>query len=489
MLKTLRRILAVVFFIGITLLFLDFTGTVHAWLGWMARVQFIPAVLSSSVVIIAAIVIITLLFGRIYCSVVCPLGVMQDGFAAIGKRVKRNRYRYSPAVKWLRLLMLGVFIGAVASGISLIFAILAPYSAYGRIVNSIFNPAVIFINNYLSSRGALAAAYPHDVWWKSITVIAVSAGTLIVVGTLAYRNGRTWCNTVCPVGTVLGVISRFSLMRVKIDESKCINCGLCARNCKSACIDFKNHSIDYSRCVDCMDCLDKCTTGAITYGKYRSHKGTVTPEKPADAGRRVFLTATGVIGATVVAEAQKKVDGGLAVIENKQIPKRGCPIVPPGAESLRHMSRHCTACQLCVTVCPNNVLRPSSSPSRLMQPESSYERGYCRPECTRCSHVCPTGAIRPITPEEKTNISIGHAVWIRDNCIPVTKGHNCNCCERHCPTGAITRVPLDPSDPNSVLIPVVDTAKCIGCGACENLCPARPLAAMYVEGNSRHIIL
>ncbi|MDE6085770.1 MAG: 4Fe-4S dicluster domain-containing protein, partial [Muribaculaceae bacterium] len=149
--------------------------------------------------------------------------------------------------------------------------------------------------------------------------------------------------------------------------------------------------------------------------------------------------------------------------------------------------RHCTGCQLCIAACPNGVLRPSSDPAHFMQPEVSYERGYCRPECTRCSEVCPTGAIHKITREEKTAISVGHAVTVRENCIPLTDGRPCGNCERHCPSGAITMVPSDKNNRDSLKIPVVDPNKCIGCGACENLCPARPLSAIYVEGNNRHI--
>lgn len=121
-----------------------------------------------------------------------------------------------------------------------------------------------------------------------------------------------------------------------------------------------------------------------------------------------------------------------------------------------------------------------------MQPESSYERGYCRPECTRCSEVCPAGAIRKVDRNEKSSIQIGHAVWVKENCLPWTEGVSCGNCARHCPVGAILMVPSDPDAPDSVKIPAVDESRCIGCGACENLCPARPLSAIYVEGHSVH---
>jgi formate hydrogenlyase subunit 6/NADH:ubiquinone oxidoreductase subunit I len=150
------------------------------------------------------------------------------------------------------------------------------------------------------------------------------------------------------------------------------------------------------------------------------------------------------------------------------------------------MNKCCTACQLCVSVCPNSVLRPSAKPVTLMQPEMSYEKGYCRPECTKCSEVCPAGAIRAITPADKSAISIGKAVWIKDNCIVNRDEVQCSTCTNNCPTGAITLVAINPDDKNSLKIPLLDGELCIGCGACENLCPARPFSAVYVEGNVVH---
>lgn len=154
-----------------------------------------------------------------------------------------------------------------------------------------------------------------------------------------------------------------------------------------------------------------------------------------------------------------------------------------------YVARHCTACQLCVSACPNQVLRPSADLRKLMQPEMSYERGYCRPECTKCSEVCPTGAIRPIIKVDKSSVQIGHAVWVKKNCIPLTDGVQCGNCARHCPTGAIQMVPSIPEDKDSPKIPVINVERCIGCGACENLCPARPFSAIYVEGHERHRII
>ena len=210
----------------------------------------------------------------------------------------------------------------------------------------------------------------------------------------------------------------------------------------------------------------------------------------ADGSRRQFLTVAATMATAAAIKAEEKtVDGGLAVIADKKRPERKTKIVPPGAQGIKNLTNHCTACQLCVSVCPNDVLRPSTDLDSLMQPESSYERGYCRPECTKCSEVCPAGAIIPITKADKSSIQIGHAVWVKENCIPLTDGVKCGNCARHCPVGAIKMVLSDPADKNSLRIPVVNTERCIGCGACENLCPSRPFSAIYVEGHERHRII
>ena len=488
MLRKLRISLAVIFFACITLLFLDFTGTVHAWLGWMAKIQFLPALLAMNVGIVVFLVLLTLIFGRIYCSVICPLGVMQDVVSWIcGKRKnKKFRFSYSREIKWLRYGVLVLFVAAFIAGINSFVALLAPYSSYGLIVNNLFAPIYQWGNNllaYFAERLDSYAFYEVEVWLKSLTALIVSAVIFLIIAVLAWRGGRTYCNTVCPLGTLLGLLSRISLLRPVIDTAKCNGCTLCERKCKASCINAKEHKIDYSRCVACLDCVETCKQGAISYAPRRKENKTA---ETTDASRRSFLAVTALFAGTAAVKAQgKKVDGGLAVIEDKIAPERKTPIVPPGAVSVKHFYQHCTACQLCVSVCPNQVLRPSSDMKVFMQPEMSYERGYCRPECTKCSEVCPSGAILPITREEKSSIQIGHAVLIKKNCIS-TKKHPCGNCVRHCPTGALQLVECHCGKPDSCYVPAINEALCIGCGACENVCPVRPFSAIYVEGHEVH---
>lgn len=485
MLKKIRITLAAIFGAIITLLFLDFTGTIHSWFGWMAKIQLLPAVLALNVGVIVGVILLTLIFGRLYCSVICPLGVFQDVAAKFNR--KKNKYSYSSAMSLLRYGVLALFIVAFVAGVGSFAAIIAPYSAFGRMASNLFAPIYALGNNllaYFAERVDSYAFYHHEIWIKSISTFVVSIVTFIVISILAWRNGRVYCNSICPVGTILGVISKFSLLKVTVDTEKCNSCGLCARNCKSSCIDTKAKEIDYSRCVTCFDCLDKCNKGALSY-TFRASSSKPKTES-VDDSRRKMLSITGTMLATSALTAQAKVDGGLAYIEDKKVPKRDTPIVPAGSLSIRNFTNHCTGCQLCVSVCPNGVLRPSSKLDSFMQPEMSYERGYCRPECTKCSEVCPVGAINPISREDKSSTQIGHAVWIEKNCVVLTDDVNCGNCARHCPTGAIRMVPMDANDPDSRAIPSIDKERCIGCGACENLCPSRPFSAIYVEGHKSH---
>ena len=497
MLRKIRTILAVVVFALITLLFLDFTGTLHYWLGWLAKIQFLPAVMALNVVVVVALLLLTLVFGRIYCSVICPLGVLQDVLARF--RRKKNKYSYSKEVRWLRYPVLVLFIIAIVAGIGFFFQLLAPYSSFGRIATMIFQPIWMLGNNVLAmiaERADSYAFYSVDVWMKSLPVFVIALVTLAVLFVLAWRGGRTYCNTICPVGTILSFFARFSFLKIRFDEDKCKNCSLCSKNCKAACIDFKTHSVDYSRCVVCGNCIAACKFGALGYSRYprnpreireTSKSRDTSDASPVDTSKRSFLLASALVTTAALAQKKEKLmDGGIAELEDKVAPERQTPLTPPGSLSFDHFAQHCTGCQLCVSECPNDVLRPSTGLMHLMLPTMSYERGYCRPECTRCSDVCPAGAIKPLDDIEKSSIQIGHAVFIKKNCVAVTDGVECGNCARHCPSGAIEMMMLDENDEESPTVPVINEAACIGCGACEYVCPSRPFSAIYVEGHEVH---
>ena len=487
MLKKLRVILAWLFWIGITMLFLDFTGALKGWLGWMAKIQFLPALLALNVGVVVALVLLTLVFGRIYCSVICPLGVFQDGISHIGTCKQKTPYKYHKEIKWLRYGVLAVFVLLLVLGVQAAVALLAPYSAYGRIAQNLFQPLYIWGNNlfaWIAERANSYAFYPKEVWIRSIPTFIIAVVTLVVIVTLSFKGGRTYCNSICPVGTALSFFSRFAMFRPTIDKEKCVHCGLCERKCKARCIDSANQQIDYSRCVDCFNCIEECHAGAL---RYRFAWKKEIPGQARNEGRRAFMAGAVLAAGSLVmkglsARAQgKKVDGGFAEILPKVAPERETPITPPGSTSNRDFYRKCTGCQLCVAECPNNVLRPSARLEHLMQPELSFEKGFCRPECTRCSAVCPTGALVHISKEQKTQYHVGTAHVNRELCLQ-GNGKHCGKCAQICPVGAIMLV-----ENNGARIPAVNEEVCIGCGACEQYCPVRPVSAITVNGRENHV--
>ena len=496
MLKKLRVALAVVFWLGITLLLLDFTGTLHAWLGWMAKIQFLPAVLALNVGVIVGLVLLTLVFGRVYCSVICPLGVFQDGISWLRAHKSKKAFQYTKEKKWLRYGVWVLFVAALIAGVHVFVTLLAPYSAYGRMVQNLLQPVYLWGNNalaWLAERAGSYAFYEKEVWIRSVPTFIIAVVTLVIIVILAFKGGRTYCNDICPVGTTLSFFSRFAMFRHVIDESQCVRCHSCERKCKAKCIEItpERVHIDYSRCVDCFDCIGACKEGGLKY-RFAWKKADAPSEAFASSNsRRAFMTGTAVaLGAAalkgVEARAQevaKKTDGGFAEVLPKQAPKREIPVTPPGSQSVKHFYQHCTACQLCVAECPNNVLRPSGDLEHLMQPEMSFEKGFCRPECTRCGELCPTGAIHPVTREQKTRYHVGTAQVNPELCLQATGKAHCGKCVQACPSGAVKLVTTD----DGKRMPAVAEEVCIGCGACEYLCPVRPISAITVNGKYQHV--
>ena len=502
MFKTLRMCIAALCFIGLCLLFVDVSGLLHPHLAFLAKWQLVPAILAGSLATVIGLLLFTLLFGRAYCSTLCPLGVMQDCVARLNRK---RRYSFSAGMHWLRVSALGVFILAFVFGATLVFDLLEPYSAFGRIAANLMTPV------WTTGSNGMALAAQHldsfavgytPVWQKGLTSLAVALATLVLLGILAWRNGRTWCNTLCPVGTLLGQINRIAVMRPRIDAEKCVSCGVCEHACKAGCISARDSTLDASRCVSCFNCLHVCRKDAISYrplsggrlttkkvhevvGDGENYQTSHPGEKvEIDSGRRAFfrsaMKSAGVLALPVNALSVKREKSIPALIRRKP-PLRETPVIPPGSSGLSAYTAKCVGCQLCVSVCPNQVLRPSDTGIGALQPHMSFERGYCRVNCVACSAVCPTGAIKAITVEQKSAIQIGRARVTLELCIVTTDDVPCNACARNCPPNAINMVGEEGHKR-----PAVDAEKCTGCGACEYVCPARPLAAILVEGNLEH---
>ena len=461
----LRRIVAALVFVAFVALFAGLEWRLVAKLAPLAKLQYMPAVLAGNAVVAVAITIVAVLCGRLYCSVLCPLGLMQDAANIPGRLVRRLLRRPpkhgGPAARRARLVVRHVVLAAfLAAGLlGLGFSWLEPYGMFGR----------------------------ATVAWSGAALVAFIAA-LSLLG-----RGRTWCGWVCPVGTFLGLLSRMAPFRLRIDRAKCIACRKCERMCKADAISIAGRgdggAIDASLCVECLGCVAECPVGAISSSR-RPAKGAVAVGSDKDGGltRKGFIVGTAAAGATLAAagaEDDKVFDGGYAEVTPPGVDERNASLKPAGARSIANFRTRCVGCQLCVKACPSHVLRPSRRNGDYMQPEMAFDRGYCTVDCVRCAEVCPAGAIAPLDAgAKKENVHIGYAVWHRDRCVAASEGVNCTACERHCPVKAIKRVKAD----DGVLLPVVDAEVCIGCGACEHVCPARPMPGMTVAAHERHIV-
>ena len=506
LLKRIRVGVSLFFLILLGIFFLDFAGVFPpGFIRGILFLQFVPSLLKFFNVFtwiatgFVVILILTLLFGRVYCSTICPLGIMQDVVSFLKKKFtkkkKKKKYRYQKALNWLRYSIVAVTIAFLLGGSILILALLDPYSLFGRIVSDLFRPLLSEGNNLLAgllNQFDIYALYKVDIQPVHIEVILIPVVFLIGIVWMALANGRIYCNTVCPVGTFLGFLSKFSIFKIKLDPNTCTKCGLCENVCKAGCIDHQAQHVDFTRCVGCFNCLQVCPFSSANYevndlylpavNKDKSQQSPSHQIHATDTGKRKFLAGfiLAIFSATKLSKAQELVS------YNANTPvKRNNPVSPPGAGTTNRFNEACTACHLCVNVCPSQVLQPAVMEyglRGLMQPRLDNHAGFCNYECTLCTEVCPTGAILPLSVEDKKLTQLGKAQFVKSNCIVETEGTDCGSCAEHCPTKAVHMVDYK----NGLRIPEVDEDICIGCGACEYACPTHPYKAIYVEGNPVH---
>ncbi len=494
LLRRFRIVVSAVIFIWFFMIFTDLRHIIPAaYVNKLMFLQIIPSFVKFCYIetIAAAgfilILILTLISGRTYCSFLCPLGIGQDIFSKIGGKIKRKfrRYGYKKPFTILRYLLL--IITLVVTMVWGIYAItlLDPYSIFGRFITFFAKPAIILLNNLLA--GLFGKFDLYTITYLPVTgfrlvAYSIPSAFFILVGILSFTKGRLYCNTVCPVGTLLGLLAKISLFRIKFDESACTRCGRCALGCKSSCIDFLKHHVDVTRCVDCFNCINICQDKALSYGavklKAREH---VTDESKRNlvAGSLLLLFGLpqNVSGQEKAAPKPKKES---TVKENRTF-----PVCLPGAGSINDFNKWCTACSLCINICPNGVLQPSLIEygiSGLMQPVMNYHKSFCTYNCIACTEICPTNALRPLALEAKKLTQLGKAVFIKDNCIVKTEKTACGACSEACPTKAVYMIPYE----GNLMIPEVNNDFCIGCGHCEFACPTTPYKAIFVDGNDVH---
>ncbi len=502
LLRYLRRTLAVVYGGLVLFYFLDLWRWLPPGVSGVLHLQFIPAFKAGlwGLAIVGAILLLTLLFGRIYCSVLCPLGILQDVILRLKKWwrrlvLKRKTFnaRYQ---KPLNIIRYGVLIAVAFPFVvgSVPLMLLDPYAIFGRISFGLFRPAVVWAND-------VAAGWLNNAghFWiyrlgeqTSSTALTVFAAVIFaVIAVMVFARERLWCNTICPVGAFLGLFSRFSFFRITVDKAGCNSCRRCEMECKVRCIDSRNKTVDTSRCVACFDCLGHCKQDAVSFAaagwKYERKEvkvkevrvATADAGEPEDLSRRRFLKNTLLVAGA--ATAGRVLAQGDYTEGGESLPQRTTHALPPGAVSRQRFERTCTACQLCVSKCPTQVLQPAfleNGFSGVMQPYMRFRvESFCNYECEVCFSICPNHALTPLTLDEKKLTRVGEVHFVREKCIVYTKDQHCGACAEHCPTGAVKMVPYK----NGLTIPETDAPYCIGCGGCESICPVGP-DAIFVEG-------
>jgi ferredoxin len=503
-LKKIRLIVSLMFFCTLTFAFLDLLDIIPKPLFVFGTyLQFVPSVIKFFTISSLAaagfifILALTLFFGRVYCSTICPLGVLQDIISFFSIRIKkiftkkRFKYTFAKPHNILRYTLLIMTIFLIPLGIMTMVNLLDPYSYYGRIATYLFRFVGIYTNNalaYVLQNNEIYFLSSTDYYGFNWEYAVYPSISFIVILILSSKWGRLYCNTICPVGTLLGWLSKFSFFKIAIIRENCNSCGSCVNSCKSQCIDKNTKVVDFTRCVSCFNCFDSCPTLGFEF-KSRIKKDS-KPEKvnfqEFSVNKRKFIktsvaSATGLV-ITSCAEDRSPADKRILWDYNTY-----APVTPPGSLSLQNFNSKCISCHLCVSACITQVLQPGIAEYgvlNLFQPKMDFITSYCHYECNKCGYVCPTGAILPFPKEQKQIIQIGVAKFLKEKCLVVTDKKNCGACSEHCPTKACDMEKY--SEGFDLKIPVMYEDLCVGCGACERACPVKPKRAIYVEANPIH---
>lgn len=435
-----------------------------------------------------------LVFGRFHCSLLCPLGTCQDAAARLASGLRsprRGGTAVRPRFGAARAGIAALALAGLAAGVPAAAALLEPYTIFARGFQRSFGDLTALALNGLESLG-LAVPVLTLRWEPFAFALAVLPFGAVLAA--AVLRSRFFCSELCPAGALLGAANSIALIRVRLDREACIDCGACARVCRASCVDGR--TLDASRCVQCLDCVAVCPTGALRYGppiRDRVEAAVEPPVgRPAGPSRRDFLLETGsaaagaalALGSPALARA-----AALPLTREKPAGPSGRLLAaPPGALELDRYAARCTACGTCVRACPSGVLKHSAFQFGLGRPGVpflDYGRAFCQYECVACSAACPSGALLDRAPELKKREAIGKSALVLSDCIVVAKGTRCGACAEHCPTGAVR---IERVEGRRLPIPVLHKPTCIGCGACETVCPATPFKAMTVSGLAVHEI-
>jgi ferredoxin len=485
-----RVVVALLFFIAFLLAFADIKGNLPThFYKLFLYFQFTPSVLESLTHFSAfsagfiVVIVLTILGGRIYCSTICPLGILQDIVLNVKRKIQpKQRLRFKKALNILRYSILGItLISILISGLFLI-NLLDPYAIFGRIGTHIFQPVFLSMNNLLLKIFPSAGLNAMEGRPFQLLAFMVGAGMLAIVVVFSILRGRLYCNSICPVGSFLGLVAKVSLNKIKIESSACSSCGKCQTVCKANCINIKTREVDESRCIACYNCIQVCADSAIAYKRNKINRSAAEPV--SDGRRRFFIVSTmAYLASKAIPALASEIEKGDNAHDTYY--DRGT-VSPPGSGSIEHLKDRCIACNMCISVCPTKVLQPSALEygfTGMLLPKMDYGVYFCNYDCTKCGEICPTGAILQLPLEEKKITQIGKVQFLKEFCVVETRGKSCGSCSEHCPTQAVKMIPYK----EGLTIPQTDTSICIGCGACEYACPVEnPHPAIFVVSNLIH---
>ena len=450
------------------------------------------------------ILLITLFLGRIFCGFICPFGTIHHLVswfrpALKGDRmIQANQKRPAQRVKYFILLTLlvGAVLGINYTGLmdpisflfrSLALAVLPGLGIGIKALFDIMAGSDIKVLNLLSYGAEVLVSPVFGYDYQAYQTAWFIGLIFLVILFLNRIRPRFWCRTLCPLGALLGIFSRVSILRLGKDHDKCTNCRLCTKGCQGAASPMPGEEWENAECLTCFNCFDTCPEGALSFGLGLSPKLNRKP----DMGRRALL---GSMLAGISMPLLGRLDGQVYKVSDPRL------IRPPASLPEKDFLTLCQRCGLCMKVCPTNVINPTLGEAGMAgfwTPYLVMIQGYCEYTCTLCGSVCPTGAIREITVKEKIErpVIIGSVYVDRGRCLPWSGNAPCIVCQEVCPTSPKSiylkkEVVIGPDEKRmEVQLPFVDLKKCVGCGICENKCPVRGMPAIrtIAAGESRSL--